>query len=48
MEDSETYRFKKVYISHNIIFVILLLGQGQGWKYCSQALFIVSVVSLME
>lgn len=48
MEDNEAIRFKRVYISHNIIFVILLLGQGQRGKYCSQALFTVSGVSLME
>lgn len=47
MEDNETIGFKGGYISHDIIFVILLLGQGQREKHCSQALSIVSVVSLI-
>lgn len=47
MEDNKTIRFKGVYISHNIIFVILLLGQGHRRKHCSQAFGIVSEVSLI-
>lgn len=48
MEDNETIRFKRVYISNNVIFAILLLGQGQRGKFYSRALFMVSLVSLME